>query len=67
MENPVFFGKTSGEIQASKTELFPFAKNKNISGAIALAQDYMTQLLHLPVSEVAYAQLQNMIHNADQI
>jgi hypothetical protein len=48
-------------------ELVSFAKNKNISVAIALAQDDMTQLLHLPVSEVAYAQLKNLIQNADQI
>ena len=54
-------------LKNSYPELFSFATNKNISGAISLAQDDMTQLLHLPVSEVAYAQLQNMIHNADQI
>jgi hypothetical protein len=54
-------------LKNSYRELFSFAKNKNIAVAIALAQDDMTQLLHLPVSEVAYAQLKILIQNADQI
>lgn len=48
-------------------ELFSFAKNKIIFVAAAWEQEDMTQLLHLPVSEIAYNQLQNLVQRITQI
>lgn len=39
-------------------ELFSFAKSKTISVAAAWEHDDLTQLLHLPISETTYSQLQ---------
>jgi len=68
-ESCLFWQDRWGDQSLSITypELSSFAKNKNISMATALEQDDMTQLLHLPVSEIAYAQLQNLSHDIAQI
>jgi hypothetical protein len=41
-------------------ELFSFAKNKTISVPTAFEQDQLTNLFHLPLSEVSFVQLQSL-------
>jgi len=47
-------------LEAEFPELFSSVKNKNISLASAWDHDDLTQLLHLPISEAAYNQLQQV-------
>lgn len=48
-------------------ELLSFVKNKSISVAAAWAQQDMTQMFHLPVSEIAYNQFQTVNQELAQI
>jgi hypothetical protein len=47
--------------------LFSFAKNNNISIAIALQHEDLTHLLHLPLLETAFDQLQALAQSTDQM
>jgi hypothetical protein len=48
-------------------ELYSFAKNRGISVAKASQQQDMTQLLHLPLSEIAYDQMQMLAQITNQL
>jgi hypothetical protein len=48
-------------LELSHPELFSFAENKNISVAAAFQHEELTGLLQLPISEVAYTQLQFVV------
>lgn len=41
-------------------ELYSYAKNKSISAKSALEQEDVNQLFHLPISEIAFGQLQRV-------
>jgi hypothetical protein len=48
-------------LEATSPELFSFAKNKMISVASTWEQEDLIQLLHLPISEMAFNQLQTLV------
>ena len=48
-------------------ELYSFTKNKLITVPKALSQDDFTQLLHLPISEEAFGQMQHLLQELDNV
>ena len=50
----------SEPLSSTLPKLFSFPKNKSILVAKAIEQGQLTTLFHLPLSEVAYGQLQNL-------
>lgn len=48
------------ELQAAMPELFSFARNKLITARKVLDNEDLTQLFHLPISEIAFEQMQQM-------
>ena len=48
-------------------ELFSYAKNKLITRKKVLTHEDLTQLFHLPISEIAFEQLQQMTQMLDRL
>jgi len=48
-------------------ELYSFAKNKHFTIQKILSQNDFTQLLHLPISEVAFGQMQQIMQDLDNV
>ena len=53
------------ELKSEMPELFSFAKNKFISGKKVLGQEDQTQLFHLPVSEAAHSQMEQLMQRLE--
>jgi hypothetical protein len=49
-------------LESEMPELHSYAKNRKITAKQAMNTEDLTHLFHLPISETAFSQLQQMIH-----